>query len=344
MDKVLPNLLFPLVVSLFLICNVRAQDIHFAQFYNAPQLLNPALTGIFNGDTRFMGHYRRQWANIPADYLTFSGTYDTKFYPKKAEGNDFWGFGVNFNYDNAGFSSLTWAGLQLGGSYSKELSNNTFLTGGLQVGFANRSFKSGDLTFDNQWNGDQFDPSLPTGEAFDNLADFFIDFSAGGNLRLQKDDRRTKLDLGVAVHHINRPRQNFFDAEKIRLPNRFAVYGIGAVKLGGAVDFLARATLQFQTTYREYLPGAAFRLYLDQSRGKQLAIEAGANLRFNEITDAIIPTIELHYKTFAAGVSYDINISDFEVATDQKGGPEIWISYRIEKVKALGAFKTCPIF
>ncbi len=344
MDKVLPNILVPLVVSLILICDVRAQDIHFAQFYNAPQLLNPALTGIFNGDTRFMGHYRRQWANIPADYLTFSGTYDTKFYPKKAEGNDFWGFGVNFNYDNAGFSSLTWAGLQLGGSYSKELSKNTFLTGGLQVGFANRSFKSGELTFDNQWNGDQFDPSLPTGEAFDNLADFFIDFSAGGNLRLQKDDRRTKLDLGLALYHINRPRQDFFDAERIRLPSRFAVYGIGAIKLGGAVDFLARATLQFQTTYREYLPGAAFRLYLDQSRGKQLALEAGANLRFNEITDAIIPTIELHYKTFAAGVSYDINISDFEVATDQRGGPEIWISYRIEKVKALGAFKTCPIF
>ncbi|MBK8505124.1 MAG: PorP/SprF family type IX secretion system membrane protein [Saprospiraceae bacterium] len=344
MDRVLPNTLVPLVVSLFLTWNVGAQDIHFAQFYNAPQLLNPALTGIFNGDARFMGHYRRQWANIPADYLTFSGTYDAKLYPKKAEGNDFWGFGVSFNYDNAGYSSLTWAGLQLGASYSKELAKNTFLTGGVQLGLANRSYKSEELTFDNQWNGDLFDPSLPTGENFDNTGDLFADFSVGGNLRMQKDDRRSKVDLGVALYHLNRPRQDFFDAAKVKLPNRFAIYGIGAIKLGGALDFLARATVQFQTTYREYLPGAAFKLYLDQSRGKELAIQAGANLRFNKITDAIIPTVELHYKTLSAGVSYDINISDFEIATDQKGGPEIWVSYRIEKVKPLGVFKTCPIF
>ncbi|MCB0687035.1 MAG: type IX secretion system membrane protein PorP/SprF, partial [Saprospiraceae bacterium] len=219
-----------------------------------------------------------------------------------------------------------------------------FLTGGVQLGLSNRSYKSADLTFDSQWDGDKFDPSLPTGESFDNTSDFFADFSVGTNLRLQKDDRRTKVDLGVALYHLNRPRQDFFDSEKIKLPNRFAVYGIGAIKLGGAIDFLARATAQFQTTYREYVPGLALRLYLDQSRGKELAIQAGANLRLNKITDAIIPTVELHYKTFSAGVSYDINVSNFEVATDQKGGPEIWVSYRIEKVKALGVFKTCPIF
>ena len=344
LDRVLPNTIVPLVVCLFLCLNVGAQDIHFAQFYNAPQLLNPALTGIFNGDTRFMGHYRKQWANVPADYLTFSGTYDTKYYPTKAKGNNFWGFGVNFNYDNAGYSSLTWAGLQLGASYSKELSKNVFLTGGTQLGFANRSYKSADLTFDRQWDGDKFDPSLPSGEGYDNTSDVFLDLSVGGNLHLQKDDRRTKLDFGLALYHVNKPRQDFFDDSKIKLPNRFAIYGIGAVKLGGALDFLLRGTTQFQTTYREYLAGAAFKLYLDQSRGKELAIQAGANIRFNEITDAIIPTVELHYRTFAVGVSYDINISDFEVATDQKGGPEVWVSYRIQNVKPLGVFKTCPIF
>jgi len=344
LDRVLPNTIVPLVFTFFFVWNVKAQDIHYAQFYNAPELLNPALTGIFNGDTRVMGHYRRQWASVPSEFLTFSGTYDTKVYSKKSESNDFWGFGANFNYDNAGYSKLAMAGLQLGASYSKELAKNTFLTGGAQLGFTNRSFKENDLTFGNQWGGDQFDPTLPTGEDFDNSSDFFMDFAVGANLRLQKDDERTKLDLGGSLYHLNKARQDFFDDNQIRLNSRFAVYAMGAVKLGGALDFLARATLQFQGPYREYLPGAAFKLYLDQSRGKELAIQAGANLRFNKITDAIVPTVELHYKTLAVGVSYDINISSFDIATDQKGGPEIWVSYIIKKVKPLGVFKTCPIF
>ena len=345
MDRVLPNTLVPIIVALFLSWNLSAQDIHYSQFYNAPQILSPGLTGIFYGDVRFMGHFRRQWENVPADYLTFSGTYDQKFYSKKKDrGNDFMGFGINFNYDNAGFSKLALSHLQLGGSYTKELSKNTFLTGGIQLGFGNRAFKEDDLTFGNQWGNGRFDPSLPTGENFDNTSIFFLDFSIGANLRLQKDDRRTKLDFGAGLYHVNSPRQEFFDNSDQRLPARFALHALGAIKLGNPLDLLLRGTAQFQTTYREYVPGLALRLYLNQDRGKELAFQVGANLRLNDITDAIIPTVELHYNTFSAGVSYDINVSDFDIATDQRGGPEVWVAYRIVKVRPLGDFKTCPIF
>ncbi len=310
--------------------------------------MNPALTGIFNGDVRLMGHYRRQWQNVPTDFLTFSGTYDRKFYTKQAESNDFFGFGVNFNYDNAGFSALTLAQLQLGGSYTTELSTNVFLTGGVQLGLANRNFKERDLTFDNQWNGSSFDPSLPTGEDFDNTSIFFADLSIGGNLRLQNPNRRTKLDVGASLYHLNRPRQEFFDASDSKLPSRIAFYAQGGIKLGNPLDILLRGAAQFQSTYREYIPGIALRLYLNQSRGKELAFQAGVNFRLTNndsgVSDAVVPAVELHYRTLGIGVSYDINVSDFQIATDQRGGPEIWVSYRIINVKPLGQFKTCPIF
>ena len=32
-----------------------SQDLHYSQFYNAPLVISPALTGIFNGDQRFYG-------------------------------------------------------------------------------------------------------------------------------------------------------------------------------------------------------------------------------------------------------------------------------------------------
>ncbi len=348
MNRVLPIYWASFILSIFTVINVAAQDIHYSMFYHAPQIMNPGLTGIFNGDVRVMGHYRNQWKDVPVDYTTFSGTYDMKYYPRKKPGNDFWGFGVNFNYDKAGLSKLSLAELQLGGSYTTELSKNTFLTGGAQIGLASRRFKEDDLTFDNQYNGSQFDPALPTGEDFDNTSIFYIDFAIGANLRLQNDNQRTKLDLGVSVDHLNRPRQEFFDDSDIKLPNRIALYGIGAIKLANPLDLMLHGSAQFQNQYQEYLPGAALRLYLNQNRGKELAFQAGVNARFtnndNDATDAIIPTIELHIKTFRLGISYDINVSDFEIATDNQGGPEIWVSYRIVKVKPLSRFKTCPIF
>ena len=47
---------------IFLIKNIAfGQDLHYTQFYNAHVNINPALTGIFNGDTRLSGKFRNQW-------------------------------------------------------------------------------------------------------------------------------------------------------------------------------------------------------------------------------------------------------------------------------------------
>ena len=51
---------------------VFAQDIHFSQFANSPLNLNPAQTGLFNGDYRIMANQRSQWSAVPIPYSTFS--------------------------------------------------------------------------------------------------------------------------------------------------------------------------------------------------------------------------------------------------------------------------------
>jgi len=66
---------------LFLCClfgiQAKAQDHLYTQFYNAPNYLNPALNGQFNGDLRFNMIYRSQWTNLPGplNYYTFSVDY-----------------------------------------------------------------------------------------------------------------------------------------------------------------------------------------------------------------------------------------------------------------------------
>src|SRR5688572_2033205 len=43
---------------------VKAQDPHFTQYYVYPSWLNPALTGVFDGDYRVSAIYRSQWGNV----------------------------------------------------------------------------------------------------------------------------------------------------------------------------------------------------------------------------------------------------------------------------------------
>src|SRR5437016_4398458 len=50
---------------------VRAQvDPHFSQYYAYPLWLNPALTGVFDGDARISGNFKDQWATVQNGYRT----------------------------------------------------------------------------------------------------------------------------------------------------------------------------------------------------------------------------------------------------------------------------------
>ena len=49
---------------------VAQVDPHFSQYYAYPLWLNPALTGILDGDYRISADYRNQWANYGKPFST----------------------------------------------------------------------------------------------------------------------------------------------------------------------------------------------------------------------------------------------------------------------------------
>ncbi|MEO8591301.1 MAG: type IX secretion system membrane protein PorP/SprF, partial [Flavobacteriales bacterium] len=51
---------------------LRAQDIHFSQFFNAPLALGPGNIGVFDGDYRVNGLFRQQWRSVTTPYRTFA--------------------------------------------------------------------------------------------------------------------------------------------------------------------------------------------------------------------------------------------------------------------------------
>ena len=309
--------------------------------------LNPALTGVFPQDIRFSGIYRKQWQSVPVPYMTFSGAYDTKFFSKISD-SGFFGGGLIFNYDKQGYGrlggpELKLAQLTLSGAYTQQLNDYNLVTVGVQIGTINRAFDVGGLQFENQYNGDVFDPGLPSRENFDRTSITFLDYSTGFNWHLQTDEGLS-LNAGFGIFHLSQPKQNFYNQSDSKLPMRYAVNVIGKTPVAPLLDVHFVLLYQTQGVYNEMLAGAAAEYKLNVERGKELSVQLGTNFRYADESDAIIPTFGAKYLSWQLGISYDLNISQFKRATNGNGGPEIALIYTITKVKPPKVFKACPIF
>ena len=347
-----------MLVLYFLLISVSgliAQDIHFSQFNNAPFQRSPALTGVFDGDTRYTINYRAQWYDVPITYRTANGHVDKRF-DRDGTRNHFFSGGLVFNYDHAGDAKLSNAQLGLNGSYTHKLTNSHFLTIGLQLAGYQRAFSDVRLRFDDQYNGKFYDPDLPNNENFDNKSVFYADFSAGANWHIKsyKDKTRsngterksrTNVDIGFGIFHINRPDRNFYDQEDFKYPIRMDFYGLGTFEIAQRWDLLLNAMGQYQTPYREHVLTGALKYHLDDKLAHERAIGLGLGYRFNNgigAGDALIPYFQLNINSWQFGLSYDINISDFEVATNGLGGPEFSLIYIFKKAMTDPFCPTCP--
>jgi type IX secretion system PorP/SprF family membrane protein len=318
------------------------QDLHFTQFYNTPQVVSPALTGIFDGDQRYIGAYRGQWYEANAPYTTFFGMYDQKIYTNKVK-KGFLGAGGALGYDRAGDGELSLLQINLNGSYTYPIDKENLLTGGLMLGIGQRSFEMAQLKWHNQFNGDQFQSNLPSGENFDDTGFLYGDIGFGLNYRGQKLGKRSFIDVGGALYHINKPNQSFENQAKSSLQPRTSLYLIQQLQVADKVDVYWNGLAQIQDKYFEGVAGLGGRYHLSQKRGKELALQGGVAYRFNAIGDAAITNIEVHYQYWRLGLSYDINVSGFRAATNRNGGPEVTLRYVIHKVKPIPLFRVCPI-
>lgn len=336
--------LWGVVLLLCTLSQLNAQDIHFSQFYNAPLSLNPAMTAVHSADVSFAANYRNQWNEaISNPYSTLFFAADKKFY-FKGKYNQFVGGGLTFYWDEAGDASLSIAQIGLNGSYTYALDKENFLSFGLSLGFNQRSFKPGELTFGSQYNDGQFDPSRPTNEDFSNTSIFFANAALGANYHGQKVENRSQMDAGVALFHFNRPNQSFLEGDDSPLPMRVSFYFFPTIQIAQRFDLHFAGSAQFQSSYFEALAGGGLRIHISQKRTKEFALQLGGGYRFNSFGDAIIPTVQFIGNNWLLGLSYDVNVSDFKAATNRQGGPEIALRYTITNVPVPEELRICKLF
>lgn len=320
---------------------VCAQDIHFSQFNASPQNLNPAQTGIFNGDWRFAGNYRSQWSAIPVPYKTFSFSTDTRLKTKLA--NDVPAVGILINSDKAGDSRFSTNQVFISGSYIKRLNKDStqFVSVGIQPGVTTKSFDITALTFDNQFDGDAYNAALASGENFPKTRITYFDLGTG-LAYLWRKNQRTFVNAGVSFLHINKPKQSFFNNDAIRLDTKINASAIAELPLTATIGLAPTFQYQKQGKFNETVLGAFGKYYLKPINGMNTAVSLGA---FYRLKDAFIMVAGMEYKNINVGMSYDFNTSRLTAATNRRGGFEISVIYIFRKIVPFVAKqRVCPIY
>ncbi|MCH8902569.1 MAG: PorP/SprF family type IX secretion system membrane protein [Bacteroidetes bacterium] len=303
-----------------------AQDIHFSQFTASPLNINPAMTGVFNGDYRVIANYRNQWGSVIVNsFDTRALSADFSLFKGKM-GKDFVGAGLSIFSDKAGASQ--YGTLQISGSlsYNKALNSfaNQYLSMGIQMGYAQRSINFSNLQFGSQYDGQQFDPNITSGEGFGSGYSF-LDFSSG-LLWYYFINSRLNVYSGVSLAHINRPNQSFFSNTSDRLYSRIAVQAGSEIKTNSNFSYLPAVLLLRQGPSQEIDLGTYVKYEVDAAKATAFYVGAWGRLA-SPFADALMFSTKIDYRGFSLGISYDVNVSSLNVATNKRGGPELALTY-----------------
>jgi len=322
-----------ILMNLCFLSEAEGQDIHFSQFYQTPLMINPALTGLFNGDHRVSIHYKDQWRSVGTPYKTYALMYDMALFKRKWK-NAFLGVGFNAFNDKAGNSELGITQFNLSLSSIVSLNDNHSVSAGLQGGFAQRSINFSNLSWENQSPlSPDYDPGYFDETNYVN-AFTFGDFSAGvtwtywkGAANMTSNDQ-FKINIGGALFHINRPKLEFYDTE--RLYTKLIIHGRTYIGLKNTNTAILPSILFLkQGPTKEINFGGMVRYRLkEESRYtgwiKETAVLLGGHYR---VGDAFIASFTLEIANFALGISYDINVSGLTKASNGRGGIEISLRY-----------------
>lgn len=327
MRKGLHKLVWSLLIFLTCASRLQAQDIHFSQFFETPLLRNPALAGIFSGDIRVQGVYRSQWNSITDAYSTAS--FNAEYKRPIGRGEDFITIGGQVLYDKAGTIALTSTHLLPALNYHKSLSEdrNMYLSLGLMGGLVQRKLDRSKMTTNNQFDGSNYNSSLPDGESFARSSYSYFDGSVGMSFNAQLgEEQDNNIFIGAAYHHFNKaPKISFYGNANLEMTPKW-VGSIGAkMSMNDYSYFTLQADYSRQGPYTETIAGAMFSLKLDDMDDPRYMIHLGTFLRWK---DALIPVAKLEFRPLAVSVSYDANISQLRNASKGRGGFELSLTYQ----------------
>ena len=340
----LPLLL--LLSGLFLLTKTSlAQDPGFSQFFASPLTLNPALTGKFNGVVRVAGNYRNQWPSINNAFITSTISVDAPILKNRLPENDTWGLGLMAMTDKTASGILTSNFFSFSTAYHKSLDEDGLhqLGVGFQGTYANKSLDGTRLTFEDGLQLDGTWLRSPT-EAINSqyVSVNYFDMNLG--LLYNASNGTNNYYFGASAYHLNHPKESFLGVDTINVPTRLTLHGGGFFPVAGSPSTIYVSGLfNSQAGAREVVLGGAWAVNANNDQDDPVNFYAGLWGRFTNTTDALIPYVGLDFGSFSLGVTYDVNVSALQTASQSRGGVEISLIY-IKKPSDGHRGVPCPRF
>jgi type IX secretion system PorP/SprF family membrane protein len=317
-------------LSVLSFIELKAQDIHFSQFYMAPLTQNPAMAGALStSEVNF--NYKNQWNNVTSPYKTFALSAMMRVGKYKKD-KAHWALGLNFFNDQSGDGKLITTNGNFTLALQIPINRYNKLGLGLQSGFGQVRINFSEFQWGSQYGNGAYDPNQISGEASATNQFGYLDFSSGivwtynktaGNLKTS-NNQFNKGSFGFSVFHINQPLYSFVSSgDKLNL--KYVLHG--------------NYIYSFEDTKFAINPGF---MYYRQGPAQQILI--GTMVRYNILPeskytgafngggvylgayvrakDAVVLATMFEFSNITLGFSYDINTSSLRTASNGKGGLE----------------------
>ena len=330
-----------LLLPIMFVCSflLKAQDIHFSQFFEAPLLRNPSLAGIFTGDVRVQAVYRDQWNSVTTAYKTASINAEYKL--SIGKGSDFITPGIQVLHDRAGTVSWVSTHILPALNYHKSLSvdKNEYLSLGFMGGPVNRKFDRSKMTTNSMYDG------LGDGETFIEPSYTYMDAAAGISYNSQLNaNPENNFFLGIAYHHFNRPKNSFYRDASAELDPKMVLSGGIRFSVTPASYITIQSDYSTQGKFKELIGGALYGIKIGPDLEKpNYTLHGGLFMRWN---DALVPVVKLDYAPLSFSLSYDVNLSNLRTSSYGRGGFELGIAFQAFTQKSNSSIDAvlCPRF
>lgn len=301
----------------------HAQGMHFSQYYNAPMLLNPANTALMSEtDYRVGANYRSQWAKLPVPYKTMSAYADFQAFRNMNQTN--WlGLGFAFYNDQAGDGKLTLTRTEGFIAYHVQMGETSMISAGISGAYGNRSVDFSAFTFDQQWNGFQFDKQTASGENYTHTQTNYYDVSAGINYAFFPNEA-FYLKVGVGLAHINQPKESFYGmTNTLNMRPTANIDALLRMRTGVILNPSVYYTTQDGASELVYGFNGSFYIGGDDKNATDLILGV-----YNRWDESVIALFGLKWGGLKLTTSYDFTMGDPDLQSQSGGAIEFALVYQ----------------
>jgi type IX secretion system PorP/SprF family membrane protein len=220
-----------------------------------------------------------------------------------------------------------------------KIDRNSRFIAGLQGSYGMTGLNVSKMQWGSQYNGINFDPSLVNGEGTEFQPYNYADLAMGVAYWYTKNDKNvihqapSDAKVGVSVYHINKPHYTFDPKGIAKLPMRVVIHASALFATAQEnLYWYPNFNLMIQGKQHEVYFGTLFKYNL-QSASKttgftsEVSIAGGMNMRVTNVIDAIVPQLLISAYNCSVGLSYDINVSKLNAASQYRGGFELSLRF-----------------